>query len=258
MKILILILLALFSSIAFGINRKKCLRLKRRRPASFSAPFNIGYQFQRNVFEVPNFSDQNTVLLREPGVTYGLTPRFRSSVANINPMQVSCESSNVTSALKELRQQVKCVPRDGIVNLKAPEGFMVSPNTVMVKKCGGMCNGARSCLSKTTRQAEFFVRSVNFQTNEVVCSSILVPEDTSCVCGCETKMTDCLPTQKYDKNMCVCKCINMQDYQNCVKKSQMNFKWDEKTCSCVCSITKICTTGSHWIPSECRCAKLKN
>ncbi|XP_045478982.1 uncharacterized protein LOC123683989 isoform X1 [Harmonia axyridis] len=252
-KIQLLLFITLFFTEAVSAKRKNPLR---KRLESYSVP-KISYRFQRNEFDIPDFFDQNSVFLNGPG--FDLTPTFRSGVANVNPLQaVSCESSNVSSALKELSKRVKCIPRDGIVNLKAPERFMVSPNTVMVKKCGGMCNGARSCISKTTRDATFFVRAVNLQTNEVLCSSILVPEDTSCSCGCETKMTDCLPTQKYDKNMCVCKCINMQDYRNCVKKSSMNFRWDEKTCSCICAVTKICTTGSHWIPSECRCAKLKD
>ncbi|KAL3267355.1 hypothetical protein HHI36_011486 [Cryptolaemus montrouzieri] len=237
----------------FTMRRKKCIipaqKIQNLRP------FKIDYQFQQNEYVMPDILDDNSVFLRSP--EFEVRPRFKTNgVADVFPTQVSCASPNVTNALKELRQQIKCIPREGIVKLKAPAGYMVSPNTVMVKKCGGMCNGAMSCISKTTRNEEFFVRAVNFENSKVICSSVSVPADTACSCGCETKITDCLPTQKYDKNMCTCKCINTEDYQVCIKKSQQNFRWDEKTCRCICNITKVCTTGSHWVPGQCRCAKL--
>ncbi|KAK9875792.1 hypothetical protein WA026_009583 [Henosepilachna vigintioctopunctata] len=233
---------------ALTLKGRKCF-YPNKKFASSKAPFRISYQYQQPEFDLANESGGKSIF------NAGLGTRFRSGVADVEPVRVSCKSQNVTSSMKLLKTQIKCTPRNTVLSLKPPLGFILSPSVVEVKKCAGMCTGAMKCISKTTKEVEFYVRAHNQETNEVICSSILVPEDTSCKCGCQTKVTDCLPSQKYDKSTCSCKCTNSEAYNRCVQRNYMDFKWDEQNCICACNITMECTTGSYWDKNECRCQK---
>lgn len=132
---------------------------------------------------------------------------------------------------------MKCMPRDTVVDIVTPTGitvgkkpfplilqihsslslssskktspladaaiFQVIPDTVVVKRCGGACNGRLRCISTQTRNATFYVKTKMGTT--VSCSSITVPEDTRCSCGCEKKL-DCPGEQYYDQDLCKCTC----------------------------------------------------
>lgn len=147
--------------------------------------------------------------------------------------------------LTELKKKVKCKPRDTLVEIVAPPGIIVSrskvelwtsyfpcfcskilpelpstkisitpitiivffcsqyfPNTVLVKRCGGACNRCK-CISTETKNVTFYVNTI--QATKRSCSSISLPEDTKCKCGCEKKI-DCPGKQRYDdvRRKCAC------------------------------------------------------
>ncbi|XP_063920533.1 balbiani ring protein 3-like [Zophobas morio] len=211
------------------------------------------------------FSSENDVLeksevtLKFP--TYALkmppiiTSRKRTN-AKIDPVPVSCKSSNVTRSLNELRKKIRCIPRDTVVEVAAPDSSKVIPNTVVVKRCGGMCSGSKKCLPKKRTNVDFYVRTTDQKSGMVFCSRISVPEDTECQCDCPEKKR-CSVDQKFDPTLCKCVCTNKEEERDCVDKADVdsNFKWSAKTCSCGCRREKICTTGTTWERTECRCVK---
>lgn len=74
---------------------------------------------------------------------------------------------------------------------------------MVVKRCGGACgNGRLRCIAAETRNTTFYVKTK--MGLSISCSSIAVPEDTRCSCGCER--TECPGAQYYDEDLCRCVC----------------------------------------------------
>ncbi|KAK4886994.1 hypothetical protein RN001_003265 [Aquatica leii] len=171
----------------------------------------------------------------------------------VDPVEESCQSSNFKNEFNTLRQRIKCEPRDSVVDLISPHGAILTPNAVIVKRCGGMCNGFKRCLPVQTKEIKFYIKTI--KNNQIHCSSISVIEDVKCRCNCMQTANDCNKLQNYNKDKCSCICRNQIEYNNCINSQNENMIWDENTCSCVCQQNKSCTTGTYWKESECRCIK---
>ncbi|RZC32789.1 uncharacterized protein BDFB_003999, partial [Asbolus verrucosus] len=154
--------------------------------------------------------EKSEVILKFPTYALKMPPIITSRKhANnkVDPVQVSCKSKNVTKSLSNLRKKIQCIPRDTVVDISAPDGSAVSPSTVVVKRCGGMCSGGKKCISSKKTNVEFYVRTTHQKSTMVFCSRISVPEDTECQCGCEVKKS-CSINQKFDTTLCKCICTN--------------------------------------------------
>jgi hypothetical protein len=55
--------------------------------------------------------------------------------------------------------------------------------------------------------------------------------------------------QEYDRPACMCKCMNMDEKEECEKSDRL---WDQKACKCRCIKEEDCTTGLYWVPTLCR------
>ncbi|XP_031340556.1 balbiani ring protein 3-like isoform X5 [Photinus pyralis] len=174
---------------------------------------------------------------------------------HVQPLEESCQSASFKNEFNSIRQQVKCEPRDTVVDLVPPLGAIIIPNAVIVKRCGGMCNGFKGCLPLQTQEKKMYVKTV--RNSEILCTSITVVEDLKCRCNCLQTPKDCTPFQVYSKETCSCNCQN-KDYAACIDSKNENVFWDESTCSCICEQNKTCTTGTRWEESECRCVKIRS
>ncbi|CAH1371271.1 unnamed protein product [Tenebrio molitor] len=199
--------------------------------------------------------EKSEVTLKFPMYALKVPPVITSrkpSKTKLDPVALACNSPNVTKSLSELRKKIKCEPREMVVEIGAPDGFKVVPNTVVVKRCGGMCSGNKKCLPSQRANVDFYVRTTNSKSAMVFCNRISVPEDVACHCACPEKKR-CSIDQKFDPTMCKCVCTNKDEEQECLDKADMNFKWSARTCSCGCRREKLCTTGTTWVREECRC-----
>ncbi|XP_044255575.1 balbiani ring protein 3-like [Tribolium madens] len=218
---------------------------------------SISTKRRKNKYTDNDVLEKSEVTVKYPTYALKIPPiitarKWTSSSLSTTP--VTCKSSNVTQALKELRKKIKCKPRETVVEVSAPDGFKVYPNTFVVNRCGGMCTGGKKCLPTRKTDAEFYVRSVKIKTGMNYCNRIKVPEDIECNCGCPQKKK-CLTDQKFDPILCKCVCTNKEEEERCLEKINMNFKWKSKDCTCGCKREKVCTTGTVWKREECRCVK---
>ncbi|XP_031340551.1 uncharacterized protein LOC116168733 isoform X2 [Photinus pyralis] len=125
---------------------------------------------------------------------------------HVQPLEESCQSASFKNEFNSIRQQVKCEPRDTVVDLVPPLGAIIIPNAVIVKRCGGMCNGFKGCLPLQTQEKKMYVKTV--RNSEILCTSITVVEDLKCRCNCLQTPKDCTPFQVYSKETCSCNCQN--------------------------------------------------
>ncbi|KAF5271188.1 hypothetical protein FQR65_LT05332 [Abscondita terminalis] len=188
-----------------------------------------------------------TFFSKHPGAIH------RRIKTQVEPVEESCVSNDFKNEFNNLRQRVKCEPRDTVVDLISPYGTTLTPNAVIVKRCGGMCNGFKRCLPVQTKETKFYIKTV--QDNKIHCNSISVVEDVKCRCNCLQTPKDCTNLQTYNKNKCSCICKDQNAYNSCIENQNENTFWDDSTCSCVCQHNRSCTTGTHWNESECRCIK---
>ncbi|KAK5643867.1 hypothetical protein RI129_007712 [Pyrocoelia pectoralis] len=125
---------------------------------------------------------------------------------HVQPMEESCQSVNFKNEFNSIRQRVKCEPRDTVVDLVPPLGATLIPNAVIVKRCGGMCNGFKRCLPVQSQEKKMYVKTV--RNSEILCTSITVLEDVKCRCSCVQSPKDCTHFQIYSKETCSCNCKN--------------------------------------------------
>ncbi|KAF5270104.1 hypothetical protein FQA39_LY08516 [Lamprigera yunnana] len=172
----------------------------------------------------------------------------RTIATTVEPVEESCQSDNFKNQFSTLKQKVRCEPRDTVVELVSPLGAILTPNAVIVKRCGGMCNGFKSCLSVQQKEQQFYVKII--KNNKIHCSSVTVVEDIKCRCNCIQTPSNCNKLQTYNKDKCSCVCKNQREHNQCVENQDMI--WNDSLCSCVCQQRKSCTTGTYWEERECR------
>ncbi|KAJ8945287.1 hypothetical protein NQ318_002744 [Aromia moschata] len=183
---------------------------------------------------------------------------LRMPAFEVQPMQVSCNSKTFAKTVKEITRKIKCAPRDTIVDI-VYAGAKVTPNKVSTKLCRGVCSGSnKACLSVERKNVSLSIRTI-LNDGKVECATVTVPEDTKCKCDCDITQSDCLSTQIFDKKFCKCKCINEEEYKNCMHKIKHSIMkkhtWNKDVCSCECLQRKVCTTGTIWNENECKCIR---
>ncbi|KAJ8928562.1 hypothetical protein NQ314_018880 [Rhamnusium bicolor] len=224
-------------------NIKKHYFNKRKLKVEYSMPIIEVPAPERSVWK-PNFSI--------PEVT------LRMPAFEVEPLQVNCKSKQFTKTVKEITKKTKCEPRETIVDI-VYDGAKVVPNKVSTKLCTGVCSGAKTCVSVESRNISLAVRTI-LSNEQIQCSTVMVPEDIKCKCDCDIKQSDCLPTQIFEKKFCKCKCVNEDEYLNCLNKIKHSptkkYTWNKETCACQCVHEKICTTGTVWNRNECKCVRI--
>ncbi|XP_017770510.1 PREDICTED: balbiani ring protein 3-like isoform X2 [Nicrophorus vespilloides] len=207
--------------------------------------------------EISESAPDNLVLAKMPAIVnsdkyFNIKSTKRRLKANVNPIS-DCKSQTFKEELNLLRSKVKCKPRLVVVHLESTTTSTLMPNSVLVKRCDGMCSSTHKCIANVTRDQIFYVREI--KNNLVSCSSVIVSEDVSCTCDCPQRATDCKVNQDYDKDRCRCICKNEKDYEKChdKRKKRNMYYWDDKECSCFCLKEKVCTTGTVWNRKHCRC-----
>ncbi|CAH1159724.1 unnamed protein product [Phaedon cochleariae] len=170
--------------------------------------------------------------------------------------ELTCNSKQFKTTMKEMTKKIKCRPRDTIVDIKY-KGSKVLPNKVSTKLCSGVCSGTKTCMAVESKNVSLTV-SIQDSSSRFKCSNVMIPEHTKCRCGCDKTSTDCSPSQIFDKKFCKCKCKNDNDYQMCMENISSNFNkyvWNKITCSCDCKVEYVCTTGTDWDRNECKCIR---
>ncbi|KAF2905117.1 hypothetical protein ILUMI_01054 [Ignelater luminosus] len=234
----------------FWCEQCKFSYLSQKRDKDYSQTSDNEIYQKTNIITVkfPKIEFPSNSTKMEPNITR------RRINTNVQPVEENCQTKTFRTELNQLRQKIKCEPRDTVVDLVSAFGDIITPNAVVVKRCGGMCTGTKRCLPSQKKDVKFYVRTI--RDNQMYCSSIIVSEDTKCKCGCQQKPSDCTENQVYNRERCACICRNEKDYTQCVENPNENFHWDERTCSCVCHQSKSCTTGTYWVENECRCSKM--
>ncbi|KAJ4441446.1 hypothetical protein ANN_11301, partial [Periplaneta americana] len=124
-----------------------------------------------------------------------------------------------------------------------------SPSAVVVKRCAGMCHNQLSCVPKEKKMTVFSVYQRKDGEPVPTCGQVHVEEHVRCKCDCTVMESHCNKKQEYDKQECMCKCMNMDEREPCEKDGKL---WDQKECKCNCKQEEDCTTGHYWVPSLCR------
>ncbi|XP_025829714.1 balbiani ring protein 3-like, partial [Agrilus planipennis] len=198
-----------------------------------------------------------------------LVPTLRWNAEGLEPIvrKEACDKDKFQNEYKSLKKKIRCQPRETVVELTLNNANVngsgtelnglsssrIIPNVVVVKRCGGLCGGRKTCLSSEQKYKTFYVKTI--KDNRVHCLGVQVAEDVKCRCGCDRRESQCTLYQTYDKNNCTCTCKNKTEKLNCLKYGGSNKHWDDKTCSCSCRKSQPCTTGTVWSTEECRCTK---
>ena len=124
----------------------------------------------------------------------------------------------------------------------------MTPQYVMVRKCGGGCHSpSHSCISvmTTTRQVPVMLSSCGVISGvcDKTCAMVEIQEDTQCSCDCLQEQRECVSdNHSFNNQECRCECKEEEEYTLCRDKGRV---WDSKECSCSCpqELVKPCSTG---------------
>jgi len=127
------------------------------------------------------------------------------------------------------------------------------PTCTTINRCGGCCvHESVECAPTKVKTVNVTVGKYNEEFRSYSTIHIPLEEHISCDCLCRIKQSDCYPeTQYYDKESCSCRCRQSHDETTCTAPK----RWDEKRCSCVCSVLVNCLDDEYFDYNTCRCAR---
>ncbi|XP_026748208.1 uncharacterized protein LOC113509117 isoform X1 [Galleria mellonella] len=149
--------------------------------------------------------------------------------------KVACTSEN-ERIRNEIIEKSKCRdPKEVFVYLKPPSAHeQVIPSAVWVKRCVGICDyeaEGSSCVSTDTVMKTISIRIYNVKTKKETCSTYQIEEHRSCGC-CNLTPEECGDSRIYNPRKCTCQCPNTEERRNCLRKRNLNMRWNRSKCTC--------------------------
>merc|ERR1711970_550630 len=78
-------------------------------------------------------------------------------------------------------------------------------------------------------------------------------EHLACECQCRIQETDCIETQRYDPQNCMCMCTNVSRDEKMKCDASGTHYWDHSSCACKCIIQTPCSYSQYFNDATCQC-----
>ncbi|XP_047518075.1 balbiani ring protein 3-like isoform X1 [Pieris napi] len=171
---------------------------------------------------------------------YNHHPKFPKSVASESEVQRGVKIVDCNGTHDKLRNDLivksSCgEPKEVFEKLTVAGSFLqVTPSHVWVKRCVGLCSygpTGSQCTPTKTRKEHIPVRIFDLKTKRESCSTYEMVVHESCGC-CVSGAKECSAPKIFNPRKCSCQCPNMNERRNCLKKRNMNMKWNRSKCTC--------------------------
>ncbi|XP_063237715.1 balbiani ring protein 3-like [Bacillus rossius redtenbacheri] len=204
---------------------------------------------------------------RTPGAQIPLSLLLRMSEVedlsgfNAYMDEVILENRLDSSEAPVVPKNAVCTPELQVVPLvteKQPD-MLYFPSCTRVERCEGCCaSELLACQSIRNQTINYTVFMTQYTGGNTVSLkkriTVSVEKHLECQCGCAVKEQDCHSLQVYDKDSCLCKCVNTADEERCRTENDTKL-WDTQKCMCSCRRLLSCSSGYHYDLNSCSCSE---
>ena len=244
-----------------------CLNMVKDSDQRISNISSSVYQKLKNIKNITQFidtfvsnSNKSVVISRLRMLNSPITLPVRQSGTKMSDGIQMTGGSQMSGAMAK---NDVCNPK--LSSVKVPQSdpsVLLWPTCTVLNQCAGCC-GSSIFECTPTKKITLSLKVLKCRPTSQGSDDFAVEgfetldfeEHQDCECQCKTKVTDCdLTKHVYLPHECRCRCKNEHEADKCKSPK----RWDDITCSCVCTEVYHCHPEEKFSHSSCRCEMKKS